>query len=104
LAKPALKWPSLFADIIFETFPYALPQLAVTSIPAAAVLIGFFKMQETLPPRRKTGQQRMRAQLVELVTPRKYQFAMLCNFAVIGMQGSVWVLGGSLRKLDGWLF
>jgi hypothetical protein len=57
-------------------------------------------MQETLDKRRVGDRPSMRVQLIELISPPAYQFALLCNFVIIGLQGSVWVLGVSCPLLS----
>jgi hypothetical protein len=57
-------------------------------------------MRETLDKRRVGDRPGMRVQLIELISPPAYQFALLCNFVIIGLQGSVWVLGVSCPLLS----
>lgn len=47
LARPAKAWPRFFENTIFELYPYALPTVAVTILPALSVVAGAFFLRET---------------------------------------------------------
>ncbi|KLO14164.1 MFS general substrate transporter [Schizopora paradoxa] len=50
-SNAAQKYPELFGNALFETFPYLLPCLVVASFIAISVVVGFFCLSETLPPK-----------------------------------------------------
>ena len=49
LAHPADKWPGLFTDTIFERYPYSLPCVAASIVPAITVVFAIFLAEETHP-------------------------------------------------------
>jgi len=50
-SNAAQKYPKLFGNIVFETFPYLLPCLVVATSIVISVAVGFVYLKETLPPK-----------------------------------------------------
>lgn len=56
LARPAKAWPGLFKHTIFDSYPYALPTIAVTVLPALSVIVGILFLKETGIKKPSSGQ------------------------------------------------
>jgi len=49
LSRPAESMPSIFADTIFETYPFLLPNLTYAMLAVFALVVGSVSLKETLP-------------------------------------------------------
>ncbi|KAI0811272.1 MFS general substrate transporter [Irpex lacteus] len=52
-SNPAEKFPSLFDNHLFRTYPYLLPSLVAASIAFFGVIFGIFFLEETLPSKKR---------------------------------------------------
>ncbi|KAG7086623.1 hypothetical protein E1B28_002565 [Marasmius oreades] len=52
LSNPAAKYPQYFANTIFSIHPYLLPCIVAGSLSFGAVILCWFCLKETLPPKR----------------------------------------------------
>jgi diphthamide biosynthesis protein 2 len=47
LQRPAERWPSVFGDTLFETFPFLLPMLCAAALTSVGGVLGFLYAPET---------------------------------------------------------
>ncbi len=47
LARPALAYPSIFNDTIFQTYPYLLPNLICAGVVVFGLMVGILFLEET---------------------------------------------------------
>ncbi|KAI0332370.1 MFS general substrate transporter [Cubamyces sp. BRFM 1775] len=59
LAEPAKKWPNLFSDPVWTSYPYLLPCLVSAAISIGATLLTIFVLEETLPSKRRPKQKQL---------------------------------------------
>ncbi|THH20372.1 hypothetical protein EW146_g974 [Bondarzewia mesenterica] len=52
-SNPAAKFPDLFDNTFFRTYPYFLPGFIAAAISFTGVIFGYFFLEETLPSRRR---------------------------------------------------
>ncbi|KAI0341863.1 MFS general substrate transporter [Trametopsis cervina] len=60
-SNPAEKYPSLFDNHLFRTYPYLLPSLVAATIALAGVVFGIFCLEETLPSKRRKTHDSLRS-------------------------------------------
>ena len=48
LQRPAERWPGVFGDTVFETFPYLLPCVIASVLSAGSLVLAYFKPPESI--------------------------------------------------------
>ena len=65
LQRPAERWPGVFADTVFETFPFLLPMLCAAALTSVGGVLGFFYAPETASQWRRMQKRRAERERTE---------------------------------------